>query len=187
VNCANPIALETLVAYWLAELAPAEEAPVEEHFFACAGCSARLEALAALASGIRALVREGRVAAVITAAFLEALKREGLRIREYRVPAGGRAQCTLRAEDDAVVGRMQAVLAGAKRVDALLRLEVVGEVSEARVADVPFDAAAGEVLLLPSAAELRALPAHTARVRLVAVDEAGERALGDYTFEHTPG
>jgi hypothetical protein len=34
---------------------------------------------------------------------------------------------------------------------------------------------------------LRDLPAHTFRVRLVAVDEAGEHPLGDYTFEHTPG
>ena len=119
--------------------------------------------------------------------FLETLKRQGLRIREYRVPAGGRAECTLRAEDDAVVPRMQAPLAGVKRVDVLQRLEVGGEVSEQRVEDVPFDPAAGEVLLLPSAAALRKLPAHTMRMRLFAVDEAGERLLGEYTFAHTPG
>jgi hypothetical protein len=34
---------------------------------------------------------------------------------------------------------------------------------------------------------VRGLPANTLRVRLVAVDEAGERALGEYTFAHTPG
>lgn len=33
---------------------------------------------------------------------------------------------------------------------------------------------------------LRALPAATFRVRLLAVDERGERTLGDYTFNHTP-
>ena len=54
-------------------------------------------------------------------------------------------------------------------------------------ADLPFDPAAGEVLFLPSAAALRKMPAHTMRVRLVAVDEAGERPLGEYTFAHTPG
>jgi anti-sigma factor RsiW len=181
------ISLETLIAYWLGELPAAEEAPLEEHLFACADCSARLEELAALAAGIRATVREGRVAAVISAPFLAALKRQGLRIREYRVPAGGRVECTLRADDDAVVSRLEAQLAGVKRVDALKRLEVGGKVTEMRVEDVPFDPAAGEVLSLPSAAELRRMPAHTLRMQLVAVDEAGERPLGEYTFAHTPG
>ena len=182
------ITLETLIAYWLGELPAAEEAPLEEHLFACAGCSARLEELAAFASGIRAVVREGRVAAMISAPFLEALKRQGLRIREYRVPPGGRVECTLLADDDAVVSRMQATLTGVTRVDALQRLELGGEVREMRLEDVPFDPAAGEVLTLPvAAARLRKLPAHVMRVRLVAVDEAGERALGEYTFAHTPG
>jgi anti-sigma factor RsiW len=181
------ISLETLIAYWLGELPAAAQEPLEEHLFACASCSARLEELAALASGIRAAVRDGRVAAVISVPFLEMLKRQGLRIREYRVPPGGRVDCTLRADDDAVVSRMQAPLAGVKRVDALRRMEVGGEVTETRLEDVPFDPAAGEVLHLPSAAWVRGLPANTLRVRLVAVDEAGERALGEYTFAHTPG
>lgn len=186
--CKEPIALETLIAYWLGELPAAEEAPLEEHLFACAGCSARLEELAAFASGIRAVVREGRVAAMISAPFLEALKRQGLRIREYRVPPGGRVECTLLADDDAVVSRMQATLTGVTRVDALQRLELGGEVREMRLEDVPFDPAAGEVLTLPvAAARLRKLPAHVMRVRLVAVDEAGEREIGQYTFAHTPG
>ncbi len=182
------ISLEKLIAYWLGELPSAEEAPLEEHLFACESCSARLEELAALAAGIRAAVREGRVAAMISVPFLETLKRQGLRVREYRVPAGGRVDCTLRADDDAVVGRMQAALAGVKRLDALQRVEVGGEkVFEQRLEDVPFDPAAGEVLLLPSSALLRAMPANTARVRLVSVDEAGEREIGEYTFAHTPG
>jgi hypothetical protein len=119
--------------------------------------------------------------------FLEALKRQGWRIREYRVAPGGRVDCTLRANEDAVVSRMQASLAGVKRVDALRRMEVGGEVVyEGRLEDVPFDPDAGEVLHLPPAAWVKALPANTLRVRLVAVDEAGERALGEYTFAHTP-
>jgi hypothetical protein len=60
-------------------------------------------------------------------------------------------------------------------------------VSEFRLEDVPFDPAAGEVLTLPLApAELRKMPAHTARTRLVAVEETGERELGEYTFAHSP-
>ena len=51
--------------------------------------------------------------------------------------------------------------------------------------DVPFDPEAGEVLFMPTAATLRQMPSHTLRVRLVAVDETGERSLGDYTFRHS--
>ncbi|MBU1191159.1 MAG: hypothetical protein KKE76_05535 [Gammaproteobacteria bacterium] len=34
--------------------------------------------------------------------------------------------------------------------------------------------------------ELRALPAVTLRMRLLAVDAGGERTLGEYCFNHTP-
>lgn len=180
----HPIEFERLVAYWLGE---SEGEALEEHLFACAECSARLEEIAALASGIRAVVREGRVAAVISGPFLEALRRQGMRIREYRVPAGGSVECTLLADEDAVVSAIEAPLAGVTRLDVLMRVEAGGKVTEARVEDVPFDAAAGEVVLLQSSELLRRLPAHVHRLRLVAVEEKGERAIGEYTFAHTPG
>lgn len=174
---------EKLLAYWLGE---SESDELEEHLFACAECSARLEEIAALGAGIRAVVREGRVAAVISGPFLEALRRQGMRLREYRVPAGGSVDCTLLADEDAVVSKVEASLAGVARLDALMRVEAGGEVTEARVEDVPFDAAAGEVVLLQSSETLRRMPAHVHRLRLVAVDE-GERVIGEYTFRHTPG
>ncbi len=185
--CAQPLDWETLTAYWLGELPAAEQEGVEAHYFGCAHCAARLERFAALARGIRAAVREGRVTFGLTPRFLAQMKQEGLRIREYRVAPGGSVNCTLTAEDDAVVSRLGAPLAGVTRVDALRTLELGGRIERQRAEDVPFDAAAGEVLFLPSSAELRGLPAHTWRVQLVAVDQAGERPLGEYTFRHTPG
>ena len=186
MSCASPIPFDTLVAYWLGELPESTQAPLEEHLFACAHCARRLEELAALAAGIRAAVRAGAVAAVITAPFVELMKKHGLRVREYQVSPGGRAECTLRAEDDAVVARMTAPLAGVKRIDALHTIDAGGEVSpETRLEDVPFDPAGGEVLLLPPVDLLKR--AHIARLRLVAVDGASERELGRYTFVHTPG
>jgi hypothetical protein len=186
-RCAEPIAFEALVAYWVGELPTAAEAPVEEHLFGCAHCTRRVEELAALAYGIRAAVRRGAVQAVITPPFLETMKRQGMRIREYRLAPGERVACTIGADDDAVVGRMQAPLAGVKRVDALHSLDLGdGHVRKWRMEDLPFDASTGEVLALPSAEALRKLPAHTFRVRLVAMDESGERPLGEYTFAHTP-
>jgi anti-sigma factor RsiW len=186
MSCASPIPFEALIAYWLGELPAADEEPLEAHFFGCAHCTRRLEELAAIAAGIRSAVRAGAVTAVISAPFVELMKKEGLRIREYRVAAGGRADCTIRADDDAVVGRMRAPLAGVRRIDALQTIEAGGERGpEMRLEDVPFDPAAGEVLYFPSAAWLKGMPAHTAHLRLVAVDEGGERELGQYTFAHT--
>jgi hypothetical protein len=186
-RCAEPIELVSLVAYWLGELPTAVEAPIEEHFFGCAYCTRRLEELAALAFGIRAVVRSGAVRAIVTQPFLEYMKRQGMRIREYRLAPGERVACTIRADDDAVVSRLQVPLAGVKRVDALQSLDLgEGHVQQWRVEDVPFDPNADEVLSLPSAEALRKLPAHTFRVQLVAMDEFGERPLGEYTFAHTP-
>lgn len=185
--CRQPIEFEALLGYWLGELPVSVEQDIEEHFFGCETCAGRLEELAALASGIRAAVRGGAVRAVITRPFLEQMKRQGLRIREYRVPPGGGVACTIRMDDDAVVGRMQAPLAGVTRVDLLESLAIGdGVPRQSRVEDVPFDPDSEEVIALPSAAALKRMPAHTFRVRLIAVDAAGERPLGEYTFAHTP-
>jgi hypothetical protein len=40
---------------------------------------------------------------------------------------------------------------------------------------------------MPSATELKKMPAHTWHVQLFAVDDAGERTLAEYTFDYTPG
>jgi len=48
-----------------------------------------------------------------------------------------------------------------------------------------FDAAASEVVITPEIARIRAMPSHQHRYRLVAVEENGERVIGDYTFNHT--
>ena len=161
------------MAYWLGELPVGAAAPIEEHIFGSAL--------------IRVVVRNGGVGVVITQPFLEHMKSEGMRIREYRLAPGERVACTIRADDDAVVSRLQVALAGVKRVDALHSLDLGdGHLQQWRLQDLPFDQSAGEVLALPSAEEFRKLPAHIFRVRLVATEESGERTLGEYTFAHTP-
>lgn len=180
--------LEKLAAWWLGDLPAAEGEKVEEHFFGCERCAARVEWLAGLSDGVRATVRAGRVGLFVSKRFVGALVQAGLRLREYGLEPGGSVDCTIRAEDDAVLSHIRAPLAHAKRVDVLWRVSVNGEdQGEERVADVPFDAAAGEVAFMPPAAALKQMPSHTMTVRLVAVDEAGERPLGDYTFRHTAG
>jgi hypothetical protein len=105
-------------------------------------------------------------------------------LREYRVEPGGSVNCTVGADDDAVISRIRAPLAGVKRLDVVQMLE--GGEPESRLADVPFDAGTGEVLLIHSTAWLKTMPAFTMRTRLIAVGEAGEKPIGDYTFNHSP-
>jgi len=186
-RCAAPIEFEQLVAWWLGELREAAEASVEEHLFGCAHCTRRMEELMALFEGVRAAVRGGRVSLTVSAPFVEAMKRSGMRLREYRIGPGGSVNCTIRADEDAVISHISGTLAGVKRVDVVQRVSVGGvDEPEVRLEDVPFDPAAGEVLYIPAAAALKAMPAHTFHMRLIAVDEAGEAPLGEYTFVHTP-
>ena len=184
MTCNEPIDFETLVGYWLGELPAEREAALEEHLFGCAQCAARLEELAALVSGVRAAVENGRVTLVVSAPFVEAMRAAGLRLRDYRLGPGGSVNCTIAGDDDAVISHLQAPLVGIKRLD-LVRMRD-GVPSEARVTDVPFDPAAGEVLVVPSAAWLKTMPAFTMRMRLIAVGEAGEEPIGEYTFNHSP-
>jgi len=173
-----------LVDYWLAELAPADEERVEEHLLGCPACSERLWSLADLAEGIGTLARRGAVRAVVTRDFLERLAREGLRIREYRIPPGGSVQCTVSAEDDLLVARLVAELRGVSRVD-IATCDAAGR-EQGRLRDVPVSPSTGEVVFLQRIESVRALPAHVKRLKLLAVEPQRERLLGEYTFIHTP-
>ena len=182
MSCENPISFEPLVAYWLGEVSGKDQESLEEHVFGCATCTARLEGLVALASGVRDAVKDGKVSMAVSASFVDWMKQAGLRLREYRVEPGGSVNCTISADDDAVVSRLRVPLAGVKRVD-LLRIR--GD-SEVRVVDIPFNAQAGEVLVVPQPAWLKTMPAFTMQMRLIAVAETGEEQIGEYTFNHAP-
>jgi hypothetical protein len=183
-SCASPIPLATLVEYWLGELDEAREGELDEHLLGCSHCSANLQSLVDFAGGIRAAVRAGAVPAVLTDAFLKRLAAQGLRLREYRVPHNGSVHCTVAPDDDLLISRLEAPLAGVERLD-VERLGGDAQTIE-RLQDVPFDAAAGEVLIAPRMDRIRALPASTSRIRLLAVAPSGERLVGEYTFNHTP-
>jgi hypothetical protein len=183
-NCAAPVPFAALVDYWLGDLDAARGNEVERHLFACGECCVTLERIAKLAGGIRALVRRGAIAAVVTPGFVEALGEAGLRVREYRVPCNGSVHCTVAPEDDLLISRLQAPLAGVGRLDLVT---VGGEgVAPQRLADIPFSAAADEVVIVPRIDRIRALRESTETVQLIAVERGYERVLGEYRFFHTP-
>jgi hypothetical protein len=74
-------------------------------------------------------------------------------------------------------------LAGVWRVDALLRLSLdLGR--EERLAGLPFDPLADEVVLAPRVETVRTLPGHGLLVRPMVVGDDGEREIGRYAFRH---
>ncbi len=181
--CARPAGDGELLDWWTGELTPAERRRVEEHLLACTECSSRTGVVEELAHGIAELVRGGALPVAVLPAVVERLRREGRRLREYRVPPGGGVQCTVGPEDDVVLARLVADLREVARLDLVSRID---DGPEERHSDIPFDPAAGEVILVPAADVLRARPAHVDRMRLLAVGPRGERLLGEYTFDHRP-
>jgi hypothetical protein len=184
MNCLDPIDAAVLADYWLAALANSEEEAVELHLLECDWCGARLREVIALAEGVRKLAREGSLRMVVSDSFLKRAADEGLRIREYALPAGSSVQCTVTAEDDFLIARLAANLTESKRVDLCFCDEHGAE--QLRLPDIPVHSGASNVVYQESITFAKAMPTCKMIARLVTFDEAGgERLLGEYTFNHT--
>ena len=182
-NCRAPIEFSVLIEYWLGELDDTACARIDEHLIGCGECSGRLAEIVALGEGIRTAFREGAMRTFVTDAFVKRLVAQGVRVREDRVARNGSVNCSVAPEDQVVVGRLEAPLAGVHRLDVIFRRPMDG--AEARFCDIPFDAASGEVVITVNVAQVRAMPSHQNSLQLVAVDADGERVIGEYTFNHT--
>ena len=143
-GCASPIADERLIDYWAGELSPADSAVLEEHLFACAACSARLDDVASVAGGVAALARQGRITGIISRALLNRLQRDGVRVRQFTLDPGETVPCAAFPGDDVVVTSLQANLSGVRSVS--LRVTGPGDVLFGAIDDIPVPAAATGLL-----------------------------------------
>lgn len=182
-RCDRPIDLAALESYWLEDGDPQDVDAIEEHLMGCDACGGRLRALVALSDGIRRLSREGAVEMVVTPAYLARASDEGLRTREYRVAPGGRVDCTVTPEDDLLVGRLVGDFSGVSRLDAVM--ERAG-LPASRIEDVPISPEAGELIVAQAMPYMRTLQHARLRIRLLSQEAAGERLIGEYTFDHSP-
>jgi len=182
-RCASPLSLGALSDYWLSEIEPGEEARIEEHLLGCDACSRSLKWVVDLAEATRSLARGGLLRVIVSSGFLDRLEAEGLRVRQYRVEPGGSVACTVTPEDDLVIARLTAPFEWPERTD-LLVCDADGR-ELIRQPHVVADSARDEVAFTEPIDGLRALKVATFRIRLVAVEEAGERLLGEYIFNHT--
>ena len=181
-SCREALDLATLVDYWFGDLDGPDLDRVEEHLLECDACGSVLRSLAATGDGVRRLARQGAFGMVVSPSFLETASRQGLRVREYRVPAGGCVDCTVTAEDDLMVGRLQGDFHGVSRLDLVVQVE---DGPEHRVFDLPVSPSAAELIVAQAMPALRAMPSSTMRMRLVAHESKLDRVLGEYTFAHT--
>lgn len=183
-SCRAAIPFDALVEYWLGDTDEATTNAIEEHLLGCDVCGAQLDDVIALGQGVRAAFDDGLVGVCVGAAFIDRLAARGTRVREYRVPRNGSVECSVAPDDELLVSRLQAPLAGVTRLDVVARSSLFD--GEQRRQDVPFDSASGEVVLAPKLADVRRLPANRLEIRLIAVEAGGERLIGHYTLNHTP-
>jgi hypothetical protein len=177
-----------LIAYERDELDPDAAESIEEHFFACASCTERLESIARIATGVVDLVRRGAVSGAVTRAMLARGAEAGLRIRTYEVAPGEQVACTAAPSDDFVSIQLAVDAADDEQIDLVLETTAVssGEKQVRRVEDVPFDRREKHLVLLNAGDEVRAYPRSRWRIEAVARGPRGVRLLGVYGLDHSP-
>jgi hypothetical protein len=174
--------LDSLIAWWTGEQDAKSEEAIELHLLGCGDCSRALTRLLDLRDGVRRAFTQGEVRAFVTAGFVARAAAAGLHIREYRVAVNGSVNCTVAPDDDLLVARLEAPLAGLTRLD--VRSSTSGIEGVSVLEDVPFDSGADEIIITPSMSFLRSR-SFRQRFELVAVSEGQERLIGSYTFHHS--
>lgn len=182
-DCASPLTGETLLDYWMAVLDEGAEAAIEAHLFECDSCGDRLRAIIAFADALRDVARSGSLRVIVSDHFVRQARDDGRTVREYTPPRGGFMACTVSADDDFLIARLVADLAGVARVD--LRFCDAEGLERGRMTDVPMDAAAGAVLYHESITFAKGAPDDIMVLQLLAVEADGERVLGEYEMHHT--
>jgi anti-sigma factor RsiW len=180
-RCDAPLSDDDLLDYWTDAAADGTVERVEAHLFACAECTARLQAMASLGARLASLVRRGRVTGIVSRVLLNRIQRDGVHVRFYVLSPGERVPCAAFPGDDLVVVSLRADLSAARTVT----LSVSGPADEAsQIADVPVSPTEVEILWATPGEIVRRLP--SARVRLTLTSNGPDGAvLGEYELDHT--
>jgi len=181
--CQAPVPDATLLDYWARDGVDGEAIDrVEEHLFACGACSARLEQIVALGSGLTALVRQGRVSGIVSRAILNRLQRDGAHVRMFWLAPGETVPCAVFPGDDVIVTALRADFSGVESVT----LSVTGPDDSplSRYEDVPVSGARGEVLWATPAAVVQQMPSMRLELTLTSAGVAPTE-LGRYVLEHS--
>ena len=115
-KCSAPVSDEDLLDYWAHAIAATDAERLEEHLFSCGDCSARLEAMASLGTGLVGLVRRGRVSGVVSRSLLNRMQRDSVQVRQYVMSPGERVPCAAFPGDDLLVVSLRADFAALETV-----------------------------------------------------------------------
>jgi anti-sigma factor RsiW len=178
-TCPEPIAAERLLDYLLGELVAADEDALEAHLFSCARCAREAERLAGVATAVSRVIPP-----VLSRSRFEALASAGLVAQESALSPGDVTRVVYPPAGKLLVLHMRgADLADARRVDVELRTPA-GE-ALARLDDVPFDAARGELLVACQRHFAETFPQDVV-FALERVSGEERRPLAEYTVLHRP-
>lgn len=172
--------LEELVA-WV--FGPEEDAdPIEEHLLTCDGCAAVVTRLCALRDAVNGLVREGRIAHAATPALIARMGEDGLDLMRYELRPGEEVDCRATTTQRYALTHLHLERAPASRID----LEVAfadGTVLD-RAEDLTVNAGDDSVIVMQPGDQVRMLPSTLLQLRLLTVDDEGERELAKYWLRH---
>lgn len=182
-----PVDLDELVGYLLGDLAPAAAEALEEHLFECDRCARRLESIDRVRRAVSDAVLRGAVGGSVNGAFMARAARDGLSVREYRIPEGDTVDCTAGPEDLVVV-RLAARLSGVAnlRLDGTFQDLELQESSPLPVRDVVADADLEEVVLVFPGELVRTYPRSRWTLRLRGETSGGPAEIGPFVMDHTP-
>jgi hypothetical protein len=172
------IAFERLASLALGELDDDAAAEVEEHVLGCSRCAAVLESLLELGDRLAEVARSG-TRMLAGRALVDRLAAAGLVTRTYSIAAGGQVACTVDDRDLYSAMRLSADTRGERRVDVVF----LSPERDIRYEDVPFEP--DGVVFVHPAHYLRTIPSGRKMLRLVAVDDQGDRVLAEYVLNHT--
>ncbi len=141
-GCSAPVAWDDLVAYWAADLDPAQTDRVEEHLMSCGVCSAASGRIAAVTETVRAMIP-----LFLSRERLAALRASGVRFVENPCVPEITKPALFPLGADVLLHCLGGLdLANAASVGITVSLEDTGQVllDEPRI---PYDAVTGEVLV----------------------------------------
>jgi hypothetical protein len=176
-----------LVDYLLGELTAEEETSLEEHFFECDTCASRLRSIESIGLSVADAVLHAAVGANVNGAFVDRVVRDGLTVREYRIPAGETVACSAGPEDLVVV-RLAADFGDAENLQLQVTLHDLerDETSPVPARRIEADRDLGEVVLVFPGEVVRTYPRSRWTLSVSADAPSGSTRFGPFVMDHTP-
>jgi hypothetical protein len=184
--CGSPLTFGEIADYVAGDLEPEAERRVEEHYFSCEACARRIEAVELLGRGIADAVGAGLIGGWISGDTVERLRRQGLRLREYRLQPGVSVNCTAAPADDLVLLHLHGDFGeGPAVVDVEFEDLSTGSVATHRDIEVSVDREHRRLTLVSTGDTIRAYPRSRWTMRVRGAEGAGA-PVGPFVLDHTP-